>query len=254
MITEKTSQARDLRAALGDRFGQILPAEGHLLRLAEPHEVNASWKNWACVLLKPDRLYPTKPANEGNKPVKLKAIAAALQRCDSVILATDCDREGQLIGQEILEHLRYRGTVRRALFTAQDPKSLRQAFDKLKPNRELRPLYEAAVARQQADQIFNLSLTRTATRTLLTRGVKGVIGIGRVKTPTLAIVCLREIEIRDFRVEDYFEVLATAKVERCRNLQPQTEARSLRIVRCATKMADGLLCRRPADRVSVNKA
>ena len=213
IITEKTSQARDLRAALGDRFGQILPAEGHLLRLAEPHEVEASWKSWACVLLKPDGLYPTQPATEGNKPAKLKAIAAALARCDQVILATDCDREGQLIGQEILEHLRYRGTVQRALFTAQDPKSLRQAFDKLKPNRELRPLYEAAVARQQADQIFNLSLTRTATRTLLARGVKGVIGIGRVKTPTLAIVCLREIEIRDFRIEDYFEIVATAKVE-----------------------------------------
>jgi DNA topoisomerase III len=44
IITEKTSQARDLRAALGDRFGQILPAEGHLLRLVEPHEVNAAWK------------------------------------------------------------------------------------------------------------------------------------------------------------------------------------------------------------------
>ena len=54
IITEKTSQARDLRVALGDRFGQILPAEGHLLRLAEPHEVTASWKSWACVLLKPD--------------------------------------------------------------------------------------------------------------------------------------------------------------------------------------------------------
>jgi DNA topoisomerase-3 len=212
IITEKTSQARDLRAALGGRFGQILPAEGHLLRLAEPHEVEASWKSWACVLLKPEGLYPTKPATEGNKPAKLKAIAAALKRCDQVILATDCDREGQLIGQEILEHLRYRGTVHRALFTAQDPKSLRQAFDRLKPNRDLRPLYEAAVARQQADQIFNLSLTRTATRTLLARGVKGVIGIGRVKTPTLAIVCLREIEIRDFRVEDYFEIVATAKV------------------------------------------
>ena len=213
IITEKTSQARDLRSALGDRFGQILPAEGHLLRLAEPHEVEASWKSWACVLLKPDGLYPTKSMTEGNKPAKLRAIAAALERCDQVILATDCDREGQLIGQEILEHLRYRGTVQRALFTAQDPKSLRQAFDKLKPNRELRSLYEAAVARQQADQIFNLSLTRTATRTLLARGVKGVIGIGRVKTPTLAIVCLREIEIRDFRIEDYFEIVATAKVE-----------------------------------------
>src|SRR5262249_3988103 len=106
-----------------------------------------------------------------------------------------------------------RGSVERALFTAQDPKSLRQAFDKLKPNCDLRPLYEAAVARQQADQIFNLSLTRTATRTLLAHGVKGVIGIGRVKTPTLAIVCLRELEIGVFRVEDYFEIVAPAQVD-----------------------------------------
>ena len=213
IITEKSSQARDLRAALGDRFGQILPAEGHLLRLAEPHEVNAAWKNWSSILLKPEGLYPTQPAPGGSRAAKLQAIASALKQCDQVILATDCDREGQLIGQEILEHLRYRGQVRRALFTAQDPKSLRQAFDKLKPNIELQPLYEAAVARQQADQIFNLSLTRTATRTLLTRGTKGVIGIGRVKTPTLAIICLRELEIRDFQIEEYYEVIATAKVE-----------------------------------------
>jgi len=63
------------------------------------------------VLLKPDGLYPTQPASDGNKPVKLRAIAAALKACDQVVLATDCDREGQLIGREILEHLRYRGTV-----------------------------------------------------------------------------------------------------------------------------------------------
>jgi DNA topoisomerase III len=212
IITEKTSQARDLRAALGDRFGQILPAEGHLLRLAEPHEVDSSWKSWSSILLKPDGLYPTRPSAQGNKTAKLNAIAAALKSCDQVILATDCDREGQLIGQQILEHFHYRGTVRRALFTAQDPKSLRQAFDKLKPNQELHSLYNAAVARQQSDQIFNLSLTRTATKTLLAYGTKGVIGIGRVKTPTLAIVCLRELEIRDFCVEDYFEIVATAKV------------------------------------------
>ena len=54
-----------------------------------------------------------------------------------MIIATDCDREGQLIGQKILEHLRYRGSIRRALFTAQDPKSLRQAFARPKPNRDL---------------------------------------------------------------------------------------------------------------------
>ena len=104
------------------------------------------------------------------------------------------------------------GSVQRALFTAQDPKTLRQAFATLKPNHEMRPLYEAAVARQQADQIFNLSLTRTATKTLLAPGARGVIGIGRVKTPTLGIVCLRELEIRNFRPEDYFEVVAQAQV------------------------------------------
>jgi hypothetical protein len=120
----------------------------------------------------------------GNKPAKLKAIAATLGTCDEVILATDCDREGQLIGQEILDHLGYRGRVRRALFTAQDPKTLQQAFARLKPNVELRPLYEAAVARQQADQISDISLTRTATRILLTPGVRGVA----VTTPTLTLI------------------------------------------------------------------
>ena len=97
IITEKASQAKDLRAALGARFGHILPAEGHLLRLAEPEEVNPAWKSWSCAVLKPDGLYPTRPAAQGNKRAKLKAIAAALRACDEVILATDCDREGQLI-------------------------------------------------------------------------------------------------------------------------------------------------------------
>ena len=124
VITEKSSQAKDLRAALGGRYGQILPAEGHLLRLAEPEEVNPAWKQWSSILLQPDGLYPTRPAGDGNKPAKLKAIAAALKGCDQVILATDCDREGQLIGQEILTHLGYRGQVQRAIFTAQDPTTL----------------------------------------------------------------------------------------------------------------------------------
>jgi DNA topoisomerase-3 len=65
IITEKASQAKDLRAAFGARFGQILPAEGHLLRLAEPEEVNAAWKSWSCVVLKPNGLYPTRPVAEG---------------------------------------------------------------------------------------------------------------------------------------------------------------------------------------------
>ena len=212
VITEKASQARDVRAAVGSRYGTVLAAEGHLLDLCEPEDVNPAWKRWSTELLRPDGLYGTKPATGGNKAAKLKAIRAALETADRVWLATDCDREGQLIGQEILEHCRYRGVAMRVLFTAQDPETIRMAFRRARPNEEHARLYAAAVARRQADQIYNLSLTRTATVTL-GRGAEGVIGIGRVKTPTLAIACRREIEIRDFVPVGYFEVVATAHAE-----------------------------------------
>ena len=136
----------------------------------------------------------------------------ALKTADQVWLPTDCDREGQLIGQEILEHCRYRGEVLRMMFTAQDSETIRTAFQRARPNGEHARLYEAAVARRQADQIYNLSLTRTATVTL-GRGSRGVIGVGRVKTPTLAIACRRELEIRAFMPQGYFEVAAAAQVE-----------------------------------------
>src|SRR5215218_11431795 len=128
VITEKTSQAKDVRAAVGARFGPVLPAEGHLLALLEPEEAVPAWKRWAPILLRPEGLYGTKPASGGNKASKLKAIRDALRRAKRVWLATDCDREGQLIGQEILEHYGYRGTVMRVIFTAQDPQTIREAF------------------------------------------------------------------------------------------------------------------------------
>ena len=87
----------------------------HLITLLEPEEVNPDWKCWTPVLLRPEGLFGTKPASS-----KLKAIKAALRSARRVWLATDCDREGQLIGQEILEHCRFRGEVMRVMFTAQD--------------------------------------------------------------------------------------------------------------------------------------
>jgi hypothetical protein len=157
------------------------------------------------------RSYGTRPAEGGNKVAKLRAIREALRTAKRVWLATDCDREGQLIGQEILEHYEYRGQVMRVLFTAQDSQTIRDAFGRAKPNSEYARLYAAAVARRQADQIYNLSLTRTAT-VILGQGARRVIGVGRVKTPTLAIVCKRELEIRNFVPIAHFEVVATAKV------------------------------------------
>jgi len=212
VITEKASQAKDVRAAIGSRYGDVLPAEGHLFDLLEPEDVIPAWKRWSPILLRPEGLYGTRPAEGGNKAAKLKVIREALRTAKRVWLATDCDREGQLIGQEILEHYEYRGQVMRVLFTAQDSQTIRDAFGRAKPNTEYSRLYAAAVARRQADQIYNLSLTRTAT-VILGQGTRRVIGVGRVKTPTLAIVCKRELEIRNFVPLAYFEIVATAKVE-----------------------------------------
>ena len=63
VITEKSSQAKDVRAAIGSNYGQILPAEGHLLDLQEPEEVVPDWKRWAPILLRPQELYATRPAD-----------------------------------------------------------------------------------------------------------------------------------------------------------------------------------------------
>src|SRR5664279_3620185 len=73
VITEKTSQAKDVRTAVGSRYGDILPAEGHLFDLLEPEDVVPAWKHWSPILLRPEGLYDSRPADGGNKATKLKA-------------------------------------------------------------------------------------------------------------------------------------------------------------------------------------
>ena len=75
VITEKSSQAKDVRAAVGFRYGDILPAEGHLFDLLEPEDVVPAWKRWSPILLRPEGLYGTRPAEGGNKAAKLKPFA-----------------------------------------------------------------------------------------------------------------------------------------------------------------------------------
>lgn len=176
----------------------------------EPDEVKPEWKSWSTELLHPGSFYGKIPTKDSGAFKLLKDIKEAAAKVDAIIIATDCDREGQLIGQEIVDWLRFRGKVFRAMFNAEDPKSLQDAFAKLKPNEEYRGLYQSGVAREQADQITNLSLTRAATVTLQAPGAKGAIGIGRVKTPVLAIVCQRELEIRNFKPQDYYEIVVKA--------------------------------------------
>lgn len=210
IICEKPSQARALKAALGEARGKILPARGHILTLEEPEDVRPEWKKWSADLLWPGKFY-------GKKPVKdtldyLDRIRAAARGAREIIIATDCDREGQVIGDEIVDFIGFKGPVRRAIFNAEDATSLQQAFAKVEDNSTYLGRYMAGQAREQADQISNLSMTRAATVTLKAPGTTGAIGVGRVKTPVLAIVCKRELEIENFKPEDMFEIDAETKV------------------------------------------
>ena len=135
----------------------------------EPEVVAPAWKRWTPALLRPPGTLRHKAGVRRQQGRQTEGHPGGLRTARRVWLATDCDREGQLIGQEILEHYGYRGTVMRVMFTAQDAQTFRDAFAQAKPNTDYARLYAAAVARRQADQIYNLSLTRTATVTLAAR-------------------------------------------------------------------------------------
>lgn len=211
IICEKPQQARNMKDAIGSNSAyQIEPAQGHLYRLKEPEEVNPDWKVWNTDILSPaSNKYPLIEAPDQGRAPRIARIKNALKYASEVIIATDCDREGQAIGEDIINEMKYKGPVKRAMFSNEDPDTLREAIKNAKPNEAYANLYDAAVARRQADQIFNLSMTRIASLCLKPDGWPKAVGVGRVKTPTFGIVCARELEILNFVPVDYFVVSAT---------------------------------------------
>lgn len=210
VIAEKPSQARLYRAAVGDQYGEIVAARGHLFALVEPERLNAAWRSWSPGLLRRGReTYPSDFRDTDSRKV-YAVIRRAAVRAERVYVATDPDREGEGIGMDVVSQLEKDLSrtfdVLRVLPLAEDPVSLRRAFAEARPGRELRPLYMAYRARTNVDHIANLSLTRTATTTLRAasapRGV--VLSLGRVLTPTMGIVSRREREIADFVPRDHY--------------------------------------------------
>lgn len=207
VLTEKPSQARNVQAAVGSKFGRVIALRGHMLRLAEPEEVNDAWKTWDYSLLRPEGgFYPFRRDTQFGKGALLKELEQAIPQADRVIIATDCDREGQAIGENLLRYFKFRGQAMRVMFNAEDEKSLREAFDRMTPNSEHLPLYQSAVARVQLDQIANFTATRVVTLALKPAGMRGAMGMGRVKTPTMAIVCRRQLEIAGFKPRAYYDL------------------------------------------------
>ena len=215
VICEKPSQARDLAVVLGrvrsgDGFietkqGTLTWVIGHLLETAPPERYDAVYKQWRWEHLP---IVPTQWLLEpkDGKKKQLGVIRKLLKQAREVVIATDAGREGELIARETLSYLGYRGPAKRLWSSSLDAASLQRAWDNLFDAREKNGLHWAAQVRQRSDWLVGMNLSRAASITLAPRGV--VLSVGRVQTPTLAMVVRRDLEIEDFQPRTYFEVAA----------------------------------------------
>lgn len=213
VIAEKPSQARMYSKHIGTSYGQVFAARGHLFELLDPEKLNPEWATWSDTLLRPESgWYPSALKDEADIRKRYADIKAGAKKASRIYLATDPDREGEGIAQDILSQLKkdigFSGEVVRVLPLGEDAKSVKAAFEGARPIEEFDLLYLAYKARAQSDHIFNLSLTRAAT-TRLSSG--GVVSIGRVVTPTLGIVCSREVAIAEFVPVDFFVPTVTVE-------------------------------------------
>lgn len=176
---------------------------GHILEQKDPEEYDARYKSWDLSLLPIiPKAFELKPKSDAKE--QLRALGAMLKEADEVIHAGDPDDEGQLLVSEVLDHFRYKGPVKRLWLNALDEGSVTKAMNSLKPDAEYRGFYESALARSKADWLFGMNFTRACTKSAEANGGSGVLSIGRVQTPTLAMIVRRELEIRNFKPRDFF--------------------------------------------------
>lgn len=218
VVAEKPAVARDIAKVLGARRrgdgflhgnGYVVTwAIGHLVRLAEPHEINPDWKRWRRDLL--PMLPEHWPLVVGERTRgQFEAVCRILndEAIERVVCATDAGREGELIFRYLYEATGCRKPFSRLWISSLTPDAIRQGFQQLRDSRELDALAAAARGRSQADWLVGMNLSRAYT---LNRGVAGdeTLSVGRVQTPTLAMVVERDLAIRAFVPEDYQEVVA----------------------------------------------
>lgn len=222
IIAEKPSLARAIAEALpGSAVRQdgalIVGSDvvtwclGHLLEQATPETYDPQDKQWRL-----DRL-PILPAQWKLLPrpkarTQLAVIRRLLKQAKTVVHAGDPDREGQLLVQEVIEHLGWKGPVQRLLVSDLNAPAVRRALERLEDNQRYAPLYRAAQARARADWLYGINLTRAWTLIGQQAGNRGVLSVGRVQTPVLGLVVRRDAEIRDFTPRPFHVLWADLKV------------------------------------------
>jgi len=219
-ICEKPSQARDIANAMDESFEKedgfltsgntiISWCFGHLLELAPPDDYCENLKPWRVSVLPviPEK-WVLKPQAKTKK--QLNVIGKLLKKASMVVIATDADREGDVIGREVLDYFSYKGDVKRLWLSALDDISVKKALNDIRPGESTENLYQAGLGRSRADWMVGMNLTM-ATSSLFGTPGQGVLSVGRVQTPTLKLVVDRDFEIENFKPKDYFVLKAQFK-------------------------------------------
>ena len=181
---------------------------GHLLEPAYPEAYcpeYAQWRREHLPIIPSSWKYVVKRTSKA----QLDTIGKLLRDAASVVHAGDPDREGQLLVDEVLEHFRYRGPVFRIWLPSLDDRSVSIALGNITDNAANAPLRDAARARMMADWLVGINATRALTITGRENGRTEVLSLGRVQTPTLALVVARDREIAHFKPSDYFVLRAS---------------------------------------------
>lgn len=184
-------------------------AFGHVFGLQEAHEYDPVHKKWALETL------PIIPAPFVLKPSdnaadQIAAIKMLLKETSLVIHAGDPDREGQMIIDEILSEMKFKGKVKRMMPNSADEVSVKKSYAAMVDNKKYRPLFEAAMCRAQADWMIGINLTRAVSLGLTASG-RTLVTIGRVQTPALALLVARDNLIDAFVSKAYYKLEATVK-------------------------------------------
>ena len=214
VLAEKPSVARDIARVLGaSKRGEgflhgngylVTWAVGHLVSLAQPHEMHPEWRQWRMDLL------PMLPAEwplvvYSKTKDQFEVVRKILNspKVDQVVCATDAGREGELIFRYIYAAAQCEKPVSRLWISSMTAEAIRKGFDKLQPGTAYDGLADAAHGRSRADWLVGMNLSRAYS--LLYREE---LSVGRVQTPTLAMLVERELTLRQFVAEEYIEVIA----------------------------------------------
>ncbi|MBU4539173.1 MAG: DNA topoisomerase 3 [Weeksellaceae bacterium] len=214
-IAEKPSVARDIAKVLGADMPKqgyfegngywVTWTFGHLCTLKEPHDYSPHFKSWDLIFL------PIIPDNFGIKLIpnpgvekQFKTIEKLVADCEEVINCGDAGQEGELIQRWVLQKAKCRKPMKRLWISSLTEEAIKEGFAKLKPAEEYQNLYLAGNARAIGDWLLGINATRLFTRKF--GGNKGVLSIGRVQTPTLAMLVQRQKEMDAFETEEYWEL------------------------------------------------